>query len=156
MTKIFNPKRFWSKVDIHGEDECWPWTAGKDRKGYGHFSINGILYGAHKIAWELTNNETSKGKVIRHTCNNPPCCNPKHLRAGTHADNVADRVSSGRNAPQKGEKNPHAILTDEKVLAIRKEYIPRKVSMYKLATKYNISVQIVWQVIHKITWKHLP
>ena len=35
-------------------------------------------------------------EVVRHACDNPPCCNPLHLLGGTHADNVADKVRRGR------------------------------------------------------------
>ena len=28
-------KRFWSKADIRGEDECWNWKSFLDEKGYG-------------------------------------------------------------------------------------------------------------------------
>ncbi len=28
--------RFWAKVDVRGEDECWEWRASCGRGGYGH------------------------------------------------------------------------------------------------------------------------
>ena len=28
--------RFWSKVDIRGDNECWPWTAYRNPSGYGY------------------------------------------------------------------------------------------------------------------------
>lgn len=35
-------ERFWTKVDIQGRDDCWPWTAGRNQKGYGYFYLPGV------------------------------------------------------------------------------------------------------------------
>jgi len=34
-------QRYWSKVDVRGLDECWPWIGLITRKGYGFFSVGG-------------------------------------------------------------------------------------------------------------------
>lgn len=83
--------RFWAKIDQRGPDDCWPWLAGRS-KGYGQF----LNYLAHRIAWFLTHGEIPAGAVIRHTCDNPPCCNPNHLVPGTHGQNFRDMVERGR------------------------------------------------------------
>lgn len=71
-------ERFWLLVDIKGEDECWPWRGG----------INSNGYGGHRRAYELTKGPIPEGLIVMHLCNNPPCCNPKHLEAGTQSENI--------------------------------------------------------------------
>jgi hypothetical protein len=82
--------RFWEKVDMQGPDDCWEWTASTDRDGYGKFKA-GKMYQAHRIAYYLATNEDPGDLCVRHTCDNPPCCNPAHLRLGTNDDNAHDR-----------------------------------------------------------------
>ena len=35
-------------------------------------------------------------KIILHDCDNRRCCNPEHLRAGTHLENSRDAQARGR------------------------------------------------------------
>ena len=92
-------ERFWSKVDIRGKDECWNWTGNRSEQGYGYITftnnyVQTYLY-AHRLAYELEYGVTPY--VCRHTCDNPPCCNPFHLCNGNHQDNSDDMVARGRS-----------------------------------------------------------
>lgn len=98
--------RFWAKVDRSGgPDACWLWLGGRKAAGYGNFFVRRetpgqhgrmIFANAHKFAYELIYGAVPSGQVVRHTCDNPPCCNPAHLIAGTPADNVQDAIARGR------------------------------------------------------------
>lgn len=94
-------KRFWMYVDISaGPESCWPWTKSRRDFGYGRMAFAGTVESANRIAWRLTNGDIPNGLLVLHSCDNPPCCNPKHLFLGTHEDNFADMVSKGRGAWQ--------------------------------------------------------
>lgn len=45
-------------------------------------------------------------KWVLHKCNNPQCCNPKHLVLGTPSDNAKWRSACGRSRDVAGDKNP--------------------------------------------------
>src|SRR3990167_3261212 len=93
-------KRFWSKVEK--TEKCWIWIRGRDKDGYGHFSIgnreNNRPVPAHRVAWQLTNGEIPKGLFVLHKCDNPPCVRPDHLFLGDVKDNAIDMVLKGRQA----------------------------------------------------------
>lgn len=84
--------RFWAKVDVVGESECWPWL-GKLR-GSGSGTPSGGEYGmfadrqAHRISYERVIGVIPGGYVVDHTCDHKWCVNPNHLEAVTNGENV--------------------------------------------------------------------
>lgn len=97
-------QRFWEKVCIKSEEECWNWLAGKHNKGYGYFYTgrkeDRKSEFAHRISYELWYSKPSREKVVMHTCDNTSCVNPFHLKLGTQLDNTKDRDTKGRNKPK--------------------------------------------------------
>jgi hypothetical protein len=95
-----DPAHFWARVDMRWPDGCWPWTGGKrisaSGRNYGVVFFEGKVQLAHRVAFRLARGYWPLNG--RHSCDNPPCCNPAHLLDGTHADNMADKVARGRQA----------------------------------------------------------
>jgi hypothetical protein len=108
MTTISFPPgtmdRFWRKVDKSGgASACWEWKGSRLIGGYGQFKAAGSNWLAHRVAFfggpytkKAGSGVTSSQIVVRHTCDNPHCCNPEHLRGGSHLDNMRDMVQRGR------------------------------------------------------------
>jgi len=93
-------KRFWDKVNIPKDplNNCWEWKAGKGHFGHGRIFIDGKAQLAHRFAYFFfKGKDIKKDDCILHSCDNPPCCNPYHLRVGTRADNVKDKMKRGRH-----------------------------------------------------------
>lgn len=88
---------FWNRIERGAETSCWKWQGALVSTGYGQLRWFGRLTPAHRVAYELANGEIPEGLLIRHTCDNPPCCNPAHLLTGTPADNARDRTERGRH-----------------------------------------------------------
>ena len=85
-------KRFWSKVNILSDDECWEWKAGIKSTGRGNFSIGRKTIQAHRMSWILTYGDIPDNMLVCHTCDNGLCVNPKHFFLGTHKDNTLDMI----------------------------------------------------------------
>jgi hypothetical protein len=86
---------FWKGIDNSGgNDACWPWTRSISGHGYGRFHCKEIPDAkgyAHRAAYIMANGAIPDEMDILHKCNNPICCNPSHLYAGTPKQNMEDR-----------------------------------------------------------------
>lgn len=103
-------KRFWSKVEIGGEHECWEWTGAKSH-GYGNFKAHGKFWKAHRFAYELVRDSIPHGLVLDHLCRNPGCVNPFHLEAVTQKVNV-QRGNVPKTHCLRGHERSPENLTD--------------------------------------------
>jgi len=97
------PDSFWGMVCVLRADQCWTWTGGRTRTGYGSVWTDGKHKRAHRVAWELAHGEilqrwpkNGNGLCVLHTCDNPLCMNPNHLFLGSKGDNNRDRDQKGR------------------------------------------------------------
>lgn len=90
------------------------------------------------------------GVVVRHTCDNPRCINPKHLIGGTLADNNRDRAERGRSAKAVPSRQ---VFDAEQVAAIRARYVPGKPGrpspngVTALAREYGVDVKVIYRVV---------
>lgn len=147
---------FWNGVDKSaGEDACWNWTRGKIKKGYGGFYLGGIRKQAHHIALELSGVIIPENAMVLHSCDNPGCCNPKHLSIGNNSINQWERSIRNRCNATCGEKQHKAKLTEEQVCEIRKRYCTENISFRSLASLYAVNETTIQRIIQRKTWKHV-
>jgi hypothetical protein len=99
-------ERFWAQVDrSDGPDACWPWTGAQNpRNGYGYLTYRSAQRFAHRVALELSGQEIPVGLLVMHTCENPLCCNPAHLKVGTRADHMQRRSRLRHLRPPESEE----------------------------------------------------
>jgi hypothetical protein len=135
-------QRFWSKVDPAPSECCWEWTAYKLRDGYGRFRVNKRMVLAHRVAYTLTKGEIPDGLIVRHTCDNPACCNPDHLILGTQADNMVDKVE---------RKRCYSKLTATQAMEVYNSPLKQD----DVAKLYNIDQTTVSLIKLKNRWKHI-
>ena len=143
-------KRFWSKVDIKSEDECWNWLAGKLRGGYGCFKVNSIKTLTHRFSYELKNGHIPEGMCICHKCDNPSCVNPSHLWLGTHQDNMKDRNMKDHNI--KGSAHSVSKLTEQQILEIRNII---NINQTEIAKLYGVSKALISLIKNNKIWRHI-
>ena len=87
-----------AKIDTSaGPDACHLWTGTRNEGGYGMISLGGKLVLGHRVIHALATGDVWT-EVVMHTCDNPACCNPRHLKSGTCEENMRDMRTKGRGA----------------------------------------------------------
>lgn len=142
-------ERFWEKVDK--TEDCWIWTSAVDHRGYGLLGGNAPMRPAHRLSYLLAYGHPGDGQVC-HTCDNPPCVNPRHLFLGDNALNRADMAAKKRSTW--GERNRHAKLTEDQVREIRRQAAD-KVLHRVIAERFGISRATVSDIFHRRSWHQL-
>ena len=131
---------------------CWyPFGKKTTIHGYSYVSIKNKQFRLHRLAYQAVKGNFDQDLLVRHECDNRPCCNPKHLLIGTNKDNSEDMVRRQRCNQPRGVHNYAAKLTEEEVLEIRASQLPQ----YELAIMYNMSQQCISKVRNRTTYKNV-
>lgn len=97
--------RLVNKIVIDVESGCWVYTGSLTRSaegmGYGQMSVEDRSVLTHRFAYVTWRGVVPDGMFLDHLCRNRSCCNPWHLEAVTHAENVARSPIMGRNHSEK-------------------------------------------------------
>tara|TARA_R110000803_G_C11723563_1_gene288600 strand:+ start:43 stop:501 length:459 start_codon:yes stop_codon:yes gene_type:complete len=98
---------FLSRLEKQGD--CLVYTGHLNDDGYGIFGFNNKSWGAHRYSYTHYVGSIPKGLIVLHSCDNPPCVLPSHLRVGSVQDNMDDMVAKGRsgNVNDKECRNGH-------------------------------------------------
>ncbi len=148
---------FWSHVDKSGgPDACWPWVLAVNESGYGTTSMVGRMWLAHRLAYSLHTKEDPGTMCVLHSCDNPPCCNPLHLRLGTHEDNMRDmavrnRAHASRN---QGSKGHFSKLTESDVSSILGKLSDGH-TLSQLAVEYDVHYATIRRIRSRQIWRHV-
>lgn len=151
------PKKVYDQNYIHSmititENDCWEWNGSRDKDGYGQTNSRlGTDARAHRLSFKLFKGPITCD-VVRHTCDNSPCCNPDHLLQGSWADNLEDAIKRGRVDPKANSDHANSFqrIPDEVRKAVV-ELSNKGERRVRIAETFKISVQSIANIIHEQT-----
>lgn len=156
-TPVTFAARFWTRVDRGEPGECWEWRGCRHRFGHGQVSVPAGIIGerhrthyVHRVAYHLTHGPVPDGLFVCHSCDNPACCNPAHLIAGTQARNMRDMSARGRARAE----HPRAILTEDNVRDIRRRRASGE-RCVDLAREYGVSYTCISLTSRGLKWRNV-
>lgn len=131
-------------------DECLVWALARPGV-YLKVNTGGRQTSVSRIVCERVHGPPASPDLEAcHSCHNPPCINPRHLRWGTGAENQADRVQDGTHG--RGDRNPIAKLSAEQVRFIRAN---PDAPVKELATLCNVKPTTIYSVRSGKSWAHV-
>jgi hypothetical protein len=110
------------------ENGCLLWNGCVNPNGYGCITLmKGKPWRTHRLAYYLTYGDIPEGCIIGHKCDVRRCCNPDHLEAITHDENMRQMVERGRSSRKYKPMTPMPtrilIANSPKTIAVlAKEY----------------------------------
>lgn len=155
MARVISAEEQWQRICRPDSDECWPYQGPRNPKGYGLVWRDKKATMAHRWTWEQVRGPIPEGLHVLHDCDNPPCCNPRHLHLGTQVDNNRERDERKRFTVVRGSAQTNAKLTEKQVREIRKRYAAGGISQYALADEYGVSQPTIKDLICRRFWKHV-
>lgn len=128
----------------NGEEGCWEWAGATTKAGYPEVKFNGETKYVHRMAARRAGADVHD-KVVRHSCDNPRCVNPRHLQVGSHSENQKD--SCRRDGDREGVE-----LTPNDVEEIQMKYDTTEATQAELADEYGTSRSNIGRVTRRETW----
>ena len=119
------------------EAGCMEWQGQRRKTGYGTVGFEGKHRRTHRIVLRAYRGDPLPGMEARHSCDNPPCCNPAHLTWGTRSENLIDRTKRTATRTQK--------LTADQVLDIRKR-LQSGETHQRIADDYGVARRTIGKI----------
>lgn len=140
-----------NNIRRHNSDECliWPFAS---QHGYGVVQYEGKMTKVHRVACRIFNGPPPTPEhEVAHNCNVSLCCNGRHTRWATHAENEDDKKKFGTRP--RGEKHGRTLLSEYQV---REMFALKGTDTQRnIAKRFGVSFNIVNGIFTGRNWSHI-
>ncbi len=140
----------WIEAHVgHQDDGCllWPFEIG--RTGYGTVRHKDKRRVASRVMCEMAHGAPNDPAMdAAHSCHNPPCCNPRHLRWATRSENNLDMAENG--TAMRGEKVVFSKLTEADIHEIRS--LEGTMRQQDIADRFGVNATAVSRILSGKRW----
>lgn len=149
------PQDFVMQAAASETDDCIIWPYSMKPNGYGQLLFEGKSSRSHRVVLEIAKGPPpSEHHYAAHdpvTCHNRACCNPRHLRWATPAENCSDKYLDG--TMPLGDRAQHSgnPISREAVLNIRADKRTHK----EIAVTYGVAIGTVGKIKRRERWAWL-
>lgn len=118
------------------------------RTSHGYYLtwVDGRHCRAHRHVWVECFGEIPPRMVVMHTCDNPACVNPEHLRLGTQRENCLDKARKGRN--------PGVRKLSLRDAGKIKRRLAQGAGQHQLAREFGVKQTTIRAIAVGATWRH--
>ena len=89
-------ERLAQAIAVEPDTGCWRWLRAQNSAGYGVVWFRRQLVLVHRLILALHEASPRRKRLALHSCDHRPCCNPAHLRWGSHSENNRDQYARCR------------------------------------------------------------
>jgi hypothetical protein len=144
-------------TDNPNHQACIIWE-GAGRNSYGRLSWGTKVVSAPRIALKLfmeqNNQEFDESLDVLHSCDNPPCYSPNHLRLGTAKENIAEAIQRGRFTHHLAPKPNLRKLTEDQIRDIRRRVATGQTQSF-IAAQMNVCKFTISSIVRNLTYKNV-
>ena len=141
--KANKPVDVFRHINMHNGDQsvCWEWEGSFDKKGRPLFPLMGTKKIAYRLVYELVFGVSlTPEQLLLHQCDHPWCCNPYHVKIGTHQENMDEMKDRERHGL------PKIVVNAIRTLA-------KDIPHATIAERYGVSRETVRDIVNERTHK---
>lgn len=158
MERIRNSNYFITEQgEVFGPKKKTALTKVTTSKGYCRIRIGALRksFQVHRLVAEVFIPNPQNHPVVNHKDGNKQNNHVSNLEWTTHSDNQLHAYKTGLRKKYIGERSGRAVLTDEIVSKIRREYSRGSNGFFKLGQKYGVSKSNIEFIVKHKTWTHV-
>lgn len=128
-------------ADTGYDTPCWIWRHARgNAMGHGKVMFRKKKTWAHRVMWMQHNGPVPDGLELDHLCRVPPCINPDHIEAVTHAENLL-----------RGDGTKVTQEIYDQILSLRATGLSHR----RISEQVAVSKSTVGDIVAGKRWSHL-